>query len=292
MTAPRRSASRAAGLGLAVLSASSFGLSGPARPRADGGGVDVGGGGRGPDPVARRCSRRSRWSSCAAAGGCCAATSPGHRLRPGRRRRQPARVLQRRGAHAGRRRPADRVHRAGPRGRLAVAAPRPAARPPHRRSERWSARPACVLVLDLVSGVGARRGRHRVGAGRDGGGRGLLRAVVARRTAGCPARCSPRAGCWSVASPCWWPGRLGSSRSPRRTAPVAFAGATVPWWAAGAGARRVTAALSYATGIAATRRLGSRLASFVALSRSWRPSSSPGCCSARCRAAARCSAGR
>jgi drug/metabolite transporter (DMT)-like permease len=50
------------------------------------------------------------------------------------------------------------------------------------------------------------------------------------------------------------------------TAPVAFAGHTVPWWQLVAGLGVVTAGVAYASGIAATRRLGARLASFVALS--------------------------
>ncbi|MBY8848447.1 DMT family transporter [Saccharothrix longispora] len=54
------------------------------------------------------------------------------------------------------------------------------------------------------------------------------------------------------------------------TAPVRFAGVTgdgvtVAWWLPVLGLGVVTAALGYVTGIAATRRLGSRLASFVAL---------------------------
>lgn len=50
------------------------------------------------------------------------------------------------------------------------------------------------------------------------------------------------------------------------SAPVAYAGTTVPTWVPLALLGLVTAALSYTTGIAAGRRLGSRLASFVALS--------------------------
>ncbi len=49
------------------------------------------------------------------------------------------------------------------------------------------------------------------------------------------------------------------------TEPVAFDGVTVPWWLPVLALGVVTAAVSYVTGIAATRRLGSRLASFVAL---------------------------
>jgi drug/metabolite transporter (DMT)-like permease len=49
------------------------------------------------------------------------------------------------------------------------------------------------------------------------------------------------------------------------TADVPFVGVTVAWWIPVLGLGVVTAALAYVTGIAATRRLGSRLASFVAL---------------------------
>ncbi len=50
------------------------------------------------------------------------------------------------------------------------------------------------------------------------------------------------------------------------TAPVAFPAFTVPWWLPVLALGLVTAALGYVAGIAATRRLGSRLGSFVALS--------------------------
>lgn len=50
------------------------------------------------------------------------------------------------------------------------------------------------------------------------------------------------------------------------TAPVALGGAVLPWWVVVALLGVVTAALGYVSGIAATRRLGARLASFVALS--------------------------
>jgi drug/metabolite transporter (DMT)-like permease len=50
------------------------------------------------------------------------------------------------------------------------------------------------------------------------------------------------------------------------TTSVAYAGHEVAWWWPLLGLGLVTAALSYTTGIAAGRRLGSRLASFVALS--------------------------
>lgn len=49
------------------------------------------------------------------------------------------------------------------------------------------------------------------------------------------------------------------------TAPASYDGTTVPWWLPVLGLGLVTAALAYTSGIAAGRRLGSRLASFVAL---------------------------
>ncbi|HET7356485.1 MAG TPA: EamA family transporter [Nocardioidaceae bacterium] len=49
------------------------------------------------------------------------------------------------------------------------------------------------------------------------------------------------------------------------SAPVSYAGHSVPWWLPLVALGLVTAVLSYTTGIAAGRRLGSRLASFVAL---------------------------
>ena len=49
------------------------------------------------------------------------------------------------------------------------------------------------------------------------------------------------------------------------TVPVAFDGFAVAWWLPLLALGVVTAALAYVAGIAATRRLGSRLASFVAL---------------------------
>ena len=49
------------------------------------------------------------------------------------------------------------------------------------------------------------------------------------------------------------------------TADPTYAGATVAWWLPFVGLGVVTAAIAYTTGIAASRRLGSRLASFVAL---------------------------
>lgn len=60
-------------------------------------------------------------------------------------------------------------------------------------------------------------------------------------------------------------GMLGALPMAAGTADVDLRGVAVPWWLPVAVLGLVTAALAYVTGIAATRRLGSRLASFVAL---------------------------
>ena len=51
----------------------------------------------------------------------------------------------------------------------------------------------------------------------------------------------------------------------RGSRPPAYAGGTVPWWLPFIALGVVTAAVAYTTGIEAGRRLGSRLASFLAL---------------------------
>jgi len=63
----------------------------------------------------------------------------------------------------------------------------------------------------------------------------------------------------------WVAAALGLLPITTSTAPVTFAVGTVPWWVPVTALGLVTAALAYVTGIAAARHLGSRLASFVAL---------------------------
>lgn len=60
-------------------------------------------------------------------------------------------------------------------------------------------------------------------------------------------------------------GALGVVSMDVAAADVALGGASMPWWVPVIGLAVVTAALAYVTGIAAVRHLGSRLASFVAL---------------------------
>ncbi|MDQ6642247.1 MAG: DMT family transporter [Actinomycetota bacterium] len=60
-------------------------------------------------------------------------------------------------------------------------------------------------------------------------------------------------------------GSIGIVPMAASTRPIPFDGFTAPWWAPVLALGLVTAALAYVTGIAASRRLGSRLASFAAL---------------------------
>ena len=60
-------------------------------------------------------------------------------------------------------------------------------------------------------------------------------------------------------------GAVGLVELAASTRPVSYGATQVAWWLPLAGLGVVTAALAYVTGIAASRRLGSRLASFVAL---------------------------
>lgn len=64
----------------------------------------------------------------------------------------------------------------------------------------------------------------------------------------------------------WFTALLGILPMSWTNSPVEFAVGTVAWWVPVLGLGLVTAALAYVTGIAAARHLGSRLASFVALS--------------------------
>ena len=121
-----------------------------------------------------------------------------------------------------------------------------------------------VLVLDLVSGadlslVGVLWAlAAMVGAARTS-------SSPPTRTTACRRSCWPPAGCWSarVGPRPARPGRAAAAATPtaRRRTPAP----TVAWWLPLLVLGVVTAALAYATGIAAGRRLGSRLASFVAL---------------------------
>lgn len=121
-----------------------------------------------------------------------------------------------------------------------------------------------VLVLDLVTGVGL----HPVGV------MWALLAMVgvatyfvlsAQEGNGLPPIVLASAGMVVGAVSLLALGAVGLLEMTWSTDPATYAGVDLPWWVAALALGFVTAALAYTTGIAAGRRLGSRLASFVAL---------------------------
>jgi drug/metabolite transporter (DMT)-like permease len=120
-----------------------------------------------------------------------------------------------------------------------------------------------VLVLDLVSG-----------AELDAGGTGWALAamagaacffVLSGRDTGLPATALAAGGLLLGGATLLLAGLAGIVPLAVSSRPVEFSGFGAPWWAPVLLLGLVTAALAYVAGIAATRRLGSRLASFVAL---------------------------
>ena len=121
-----------------------------------------------------------------------------------------------------------------------------------------------VLVLDLVSGT-------------DVDGIGIIWAfgamvgvtayflISAREDDGLPPVVLAAAGLTVGAAALLALGLVGVLPFAATTADVHFGDVRMAWWLPVLGLGVVTAALAYVTGIAATRRLGSRLASFVAL---------------------------
>ena len=121
-----------------------------------------------------------------------------------------------------------------------------------------------ALVLDLVSGA------HVDGVGivwAFGAMVGVTAyfLISAREDDGMPPTVLAAAGLTVGGSALLLLGAAGVLPFAATTAAVHFGGVTVAWWLPVLGLGVVTAALAYVTGIAATRRLGSRLASFVAL---------------------------
>lgn len=121
-----------------------------------------------------------------------------------------------------------------------------------------------VFVLDLVSGT-------------DVDGVGIIWAfgamvgvtgyflISAREDDGLPPVVLAAAGLTVGAAALLALGLVGVLPFAATTADVHFGDVSMAWWLPVLGLGVVTAALAYVTGIAATRRLGSRLASFVAL---------------------------
>jgi drug/metabolite transporter (DMT)-like permease len=121
-----------------------------------------------------------------------------------------------------------------------------------------------VLVLGLVSGVRL----STVGTGWALGamvGAAVYFVLSAREDNGLPATVLAAGGLLLGGATLMLAGVAGVVRLDASTAAVAFAAFRVPWWLPVLALGIVTAALAYVAGIAASRRLGSRLASFVAL---------------------------
>lgn len=121
-----------------------------------------------------------------------------------------------------------------------------------------------VLVLDLVSGADL----HAVGvvwALLAMAGAATYFILSAQEGNGLPPIVLAAGGMVVGAAALLAAGGLGLLDMAWGTGPASYDGTTVPWWWAVIGLGVLSAAVSYTTGIAASRRLGSRLASFVAL---------------------------
>ncbi len=122
-----------------------------------------------------------------------------------------------------------------------------------------------VLVLDLLSGaeVSAVGTAWALGAMT---GAAVYFVLSGRPDTGLPATVLAAGGLLFGGIALLLAGLVGIVPLAASTRPVAFPAFTVPWWGPVLALGLVTAALGYVAGIAATRRLGSRLGSFVALS--------------------------
>lgn len=120
-----------------------------------------------------------------------------------------------------------------------------------------------VLVLDLLSGVGA-DARGMVWALLAMCGAAIYFVLSARETH-LPPLVLAGAGLWVGAVVMAVACAIGVVPYATATGEVHFELGSLPWWVVLLGLGVVTAAIAYATGIAAARALGSRVASFVAL---------------------------
>lgn len=121
-----------------------------------------------------------------------------------------------------------------------------------------------VLVLDLVSGAAL----HPLGVAwalLAMAGAATYFVLSAEEGNGLPPMVLAAAGMVVGAVTLVMLGAVGLLEMTWTTGVATYGGTSVPWWWAVLGLGVLTAAISYTTGIAASRRLGSRLASFVAL---------------------------
>jgi drug/metabolite transporter (DMT)-like permease len=121
-----------------------------------------------------------------------------------------------------------------------------------------------VLVLDVLGGVGL-SGAGVAWALAAMTGAATYFVVSADDTTGLPPLTLAACGLMVGAATLGVLGAVGVLPLRAATATVAYAGHAVAWWLPLIALGLVTAAIAYGTGIAASRRLGPRLASFVAL---------------------------
>ena len=121
-----------------------------------------------------------------------------------------------------------------------------------------------VLVLDLRSGAGLALGGVLWALGAMVGA-AFYFVLSARTSSGLPPQALAGAGLAAGALGLGALGLAGVLPLRATTAEPVYAGGAVAWWLPLLGLGVVTAGLAYVTGIAASRRLGSRVASFVAL---------------------------
>jgi drug/metabolite transporter (DMT)-like permease len=121
-----------------------------------------------------------------------------------------------------------------------------------------------ALVLDLGSGAGLALGGVLWALGAMVGA-AVYFVLSARPDSGLPPQALAGGGLLAAAVGLALLGAIGVLPLRATTDAPAYAGGTVAWWLPLLGLGVVTAAIAYVTGIAAGRRLGSRVASFVAL---------------------------
>lgn len=138
------------------------------------------------------------------------------------------------------------------------------------RPRRWTltgvalALAGLVLVLDVSGGVRVDVGGVLWGLGA-AVGLATYFVLSARDTGGLPPLVLAAGGLVVAAVTLVLAGGLGVVPLEWSTDPVSLAGVPVPWWAALVGLCLLSTSFAYATGVTATRRLGSKLASFVGL---------------------------
>ncbi len=121
-----------------------------------------------------------------------------------------------------------------------------------------------VLVLDLVSGAQTSTVGILWALGAMGGA-AVYFVLSADGDNGLPGTVLAAAGLVIGSVVLLLAGAVGIVPMAVSAAPVEFAAATVPWWLPVLALGVLSGAVAYVTGIGATRRLGARLASFVAL---------------------------